>query len=866
MKLKLVKISSILVIVCSCLSVLVLKNNAQAYYHINKNKTAECFAVSYYLAEGTEGSSSESYHVQGEKVDVTPDYHTGKTLTSNKICAYVDSSGAIKGELVDSNNMPKDVTPIGSPRLELTDDKKGLFVTWCPNGGSVCLRKKKKKSKTFYIKDYKTFRAFATDVNNAAPAEYKYFLRTASRQALVDSNGNPIATTDSDALKDAISQTSSNDDEEGGSDVVEDCANQGGAQSLGWIICPIMSLLGDAAEGLYNSAVEPALNIEPKLFSDSNTNTAGAWGIFRNIANVIFVILMLLVIFSQLTGVGIDNYGIKKILPKLIVVAVLTNLSYVLCVLAIDVSNILGNSFQGLFEGMRGGLDLTLDFKDGTVIGNQIKNTAGSMVGVGVLGALVGMSGGIWEAPMVALSLLLGAIGVVVSIFFLFVLLAAREAAIVVLVVLAPVAMVLYALPNTKKVFDKWLKAFEGLLLVYPIAGLLVGGGNYVSALLIHSGMGSDFFGALTAMIAGVLPIFFIPTMLKGSFSALGTIGARISGFGAGASRGVTRALGNSGAYKNMQESARMWADKSQAGTGDISKMGRFGKAIRGGERGITAARARNIRNVKDYGNRELLATGAGYGAALAGAESENMKQRVAGYESLLAGDNELGEGGSKVNANNIDGNGVDSLKSFHRNALSEYANASTNEERDTAMAKIRAVQNIMSKTDSGRSAVATNIANSVTAGGNSAVAASNAASHLMSEYGDLYKTKNRGTEQMLRDLTGGNKDYVDEDTGKVNMDAIANNINNKTYGMAGTKDYTEETLAGADEAALQGLIDNLSKMDNEQLQNIQGTASRAIQKSASGNLSVQPKVLNKLKEINNYRRTVDNTGDFIPE
>ena len=368
--------------------------------------------------------------------------------------------------------------------------------------------------------------------------------------------------------------------------------------------------------------------------------------------------------------------------------------------------------------------------------------------------------------------------------------------------------------------------------------------------------MGSDFFGALTAMIAGVLPIFFIPTMLKGSFSALGTIGARISGFGAGASRGVTRALGNSGAYKNMQESARMWADKSQAGTGDISKMGRFGRFIRGNERGITAARARNIRNVKDYGNRELLATGAGYGAALAGAESENMKQRVAGYESMLSGDNDLG-----VNANS-----VDSLSKFHKNALSEYANASSNDERNTAMAKIRAVQNIMSKTDPGRSAVATNIANSVTAGGNSAVAASNAASHLMSEYGDLYKTKNRGTEQMLRDLTGGNKDYVDEDTGKVNMDAIANNINNKTYGMAGTKDYTEETLAGADEAALQGLIDNLSKMDNEQLQNIQGTASRAIQKSASGNLSVQPKVLNKLKEINNYRRTVDNTGDFIPE
>ena len=844
----------IVVLVSSMCVGIMMQSDANAYFNTNKEKTAQCFAISYKVLE-----ANVQQMVQGEKTDTGT--AMGDRYATNRICAYIDKDGKVSGDLVDKKAPPLDMKSTTIPQL--SSNGKAITLSYCSDGDSICSSNSlvgkisgTVETKSFLVKDYATFYDLAYAINNYSlvPKQYKTIISgiTGTKEALKDANGNEINGSAADAANEAHEakvdgdKIEGSDDEEGGSDIVEDCANQGGAQSLGWIICPIMSLLGDAAEGLYYGAVEPALNIEPKLFSDSNTNTADAWGRIRNIANVIFVVLMLLVIFSQLTGVGIDNYGIKKILPKLIVVAVLTNLSYVLCVLAIDVSNILGNSFQGLFEGMREGLDLTLDFKDGTVIGNQIKSTAGSiMVGAGILAALVRMGGAIWQSPMVALSLLLGAIGVVISIFFLFVLLAAREAAIVVLVVFAPVAMVLYALPNTKKVFDKWLKAFEGLLLVYPIAGLLVGGGNYVSALLIHSGMGSDFFGALTAMIAGVLPIFFIPTILKGSFSALGTIGTRISGFGANASRGVTRAIGNSEAYKNVQESARMWADRNQAGAGDISKMGRFGRFIRGGERGITAARARNIRNVREYGNRELLATGAGYGAALAGAESENMKQRVAGYESMLSGDNDLG-----VNANS-----VDSLSNFHRNALSEYANASTNDERNTAMAKIRAVQNIMSKTDPGRSAVAANIANSVTAGGNSAVAASNAASHLMSEYGDLYKTKNRGTEQMLRDLTGGNKDYVDEDTGKINMDAIANNINNKTYGMAGTNKYTEETLAGADEAALKGLVANLGKMNDEQLQNIQGTASRAIQKSMTGSLNVKPEVLRELEKINNYRK-----------
>jgi hypothetical protein len=83
-------------------------------------------------------------------------------------------------------------------------------------------------------------------------------------------------------------------------------------------VCPVLEWIGDAATGIYDNVIDPSLRVDPKLFSNSETNNTvkNAWKTFRDFANVLFIILFLIVIFSQLTGVGIDNYGIKKILPR----------------------------------------------------------------------------------------------------------------------------------------------------------------------------------------------------------------------------------------------------------------------------------------------------------------------------------------------------------------------------------------------------------------------------------------------------------------------------------------------------------------------------------------------------------------------
>lgn len=345
------------------------------------------------------------------------------------------------------------------------------------------------------------------------------------------------------------------------------CQSKGAVLSMGWIFCQILQITGRAVNGIYNNVLVPQLKIEPQLFTGKNGDnpTEQAWNIFRNMANTAFVVALLVIIFSQLTGVGIDNYGIKRTLPKLIVAAILVNLSYIICQLAVDLSNILGNGLQSLLQSLpAGGGDQVLsDMVDrvDAVKGTYQIDTGSTITAVTLVAVAVG---GAFSAIFVEtaglVSLLASAVGALVSLIFLFILLAARQAAIVILVVVSPVAFVCYMLPNTKKLFDKWLKLGSSLLLVYPICGLLIGGGNYISKLLLAVN-NDTWMSAIVAIVAGIIPLFFIPSILRNAFSAMGNLGAKITGFGQRMGNGAMRLTRNTRTFKNLENRAKSWSE-----------------------------------------------------------------------------------------------------------------------------------------------------------------------------------------------------------------------------------------------------------------------------------------------------------------
>ena len=319
----------------------------------------------------------------------------------------------------------------------------------------------------------------------------------------------------------------------------------GVAGSLGWILCPVLKVVSEGVDDIYDSYIqEQFLVVDPSKVQEGGS-VYESWAVIRNAANTIFVILFLIVLFSQLTGIGLTNYGIKKMLPRLIVISVVVNVSFLICQFAVDVSNILGYGLNSLFDGMSTNAGLTGSL--GQTTGATSGGTAATWVEV--LGLAIAASTiGSWLIP-----LLLTLLSCAISVFFGAVILAARQAAIYILIVLAPAAIVCYALPNAKRaIFDRWLKIFTSMLMVFPICGALVGGGFFASNILL--GANGGFFLTLVAMLLRVAPFLLIPSLVRSSMTALGNVGARISSLGDRLGGATTGAIRRSDGYQRLNE------------------------------------------------------------------------------------------------------------------------------------------------------------------------------------------------------------------------------------------------------------------------------------------------------------------------
>ena len=284
--------------------------------------------------------------------------------------------------------------------------------------------------------------------------------------------------------------------------------------SLGWLICPSMSLGGKLADAGYSS-VSMFLDISPDIFND-NPELGGAkqaWNFFRDIANVVFVLLFLWVIFSQISNVGVSNYGIKKILPKLILGAILINLSFYICQLAVDLSNILGYALKGVLEGA----SLRAETSDTGLGGGFVAVLTGALGLVGApLFAFLTVS-----IPMLIWTLLSIAAALLILVF--------RQAAVILLIAISPIAFAAWLLPNTESLFKKWVSAFKGLLVVFPVVSLMYGSGKLAGAVLSNSSGGIMQF---VAMCAPIVPLIATPFVIKSSLNSLGSLGAKLSNNG----------------------------------------------------------------------------------------------------------------------------------------------------------------------------------------------------------------------------------------------------------------------------------------------------------------------------------------------
>ena len=294
---------------------------------------------------------------------------------------------------------------------------------------------------------------------------------------------------------------------------------------LGWWICPQTGKIAEAVDWLYDK-IEDILVINPVEAKDGSP-IYEIWKYIKGVTNVVFIIFLLVVVYSQLTGVGISNYGIKKTLPKLIVVAVLVNLSFIICTLAVDVSNIVGNGLRGLFTSVEEATLGTMQVSSGAYVSmsQMYASMAGGTalaIGAGVIGF---ETGAIWMLIPVVL-------GAIVAVASGLITIALRQAVVTLLIMISPLAIVAYMLPNTEQWFKRWRQLFTRMLVFYPVFSLLFGASSLAGWAIIASA--KDGFGLLLGVAIQIFPLFFSWSLMKMSGTFLGTINAKMHSLAAG--------------------------------------------------------------------------------------------------------------------------------------------------------------------------------------------------------------------------------------------------------------------------------------------------------------------------------------------
>lgn len=333
----------------------------------------------------------------------------------------------------------------------------------------------------------------------------------------------------------------------GTSDVANTCRQNGGA--LAWVMCPILEKINEGIQNLYQWVLD-------SLFRYDNIATGEGvfevWQRFLPIANIAFAIVFMVIIYSTATSTGLSNYSVKKIMPRLVIGAILVNISFYICAAVVDLTNILGANI-GKFIGEANGLPV------------------------------LGIRDGLLTTALIILVVLCASGALVLGLVMIIALVAFRQVAITMLIIISPIAFVLWLLPNTEKLFKRWMKAFTQMLFVYPAVSATFG-----ACMLVASVMDSDDKGGLLgfiikpllvlAPVAAIVPIMKMGGEVMGSLNKLANQAAKVTG----ASK---YAKDKDEARRKKVQTGRFGEGVRQSRIGQIGR-GRVGRVITGGSMG----------------------------------------------------------------------------------------------------------------------------------------------------------------------------------------------------------------------------------------------------------------------------------------
>ena len=570
---------------------------------------------------------------------------------------------------------------------------------------------------------------------------------------------------------------------------------------VGWIVCPIIRASTGVVVTLYNFMQANFLNIKSdQLFSNSGKGQEAFkhWVTFRDIANIFFVIMIAIIIFSQVTGVGISNYGIKKMLPKIIIYAILVNISWYIVVIAIDISNIVGSTlFKWLSDNGR------WDFSSDAQTGQS--PVEGILTGHAKIGALIaaGVTAALVAGSTILLFLVSAAFAVVMTVFILMV----REAAVIILVVTSPLAFVAGLLPNTEGFFKKWTKLMKNMLMIYPICSLMVGGALFVSNLLYSV---SD--DELLKTIYGVLPILSLFAIIAVIKTVLSFIDGLTGGNLRGAIDRMSGKINSVGQNSNWAKALREKEAKRSIGgiaIGEKARAAKYEEKQYGRNRKeLRRLQAKKNLTPSDYRRRAQL------GANISSFEKSQMDGMIAAMTDGI-------------------GNSVSNVDS----ELARISNVSDPVQQGLMYSALSQAVTKSGLNGAGQAAAMSSIASSALNIGDAEQRKSVAAQIASKAGSDIKKVNPAAAKAVMQDFSSGNIKSVQD---------FENDIS--TYSGASAKqmaDWSDMSSANVNDnkafKAMQSAFNSGDQSKISQAQNMGKIAEQALTANANGTMSLTP-------------------------
>ncbi len=288
---------------------------------------------------------------------------------------------------------------------------------------------------------------------------------------------------------------------------------------LKWFMCPLLHLAESAVRQLDNLITYMLTFPTSDYFDNSNNSLGNAWGSMRNLSLGLLVIAGLVMVISQAVSWGpFDAYTIKKVMPRLVFAVIFISISLPILRIMIEFSNVAGVGIRELIERL-----FDANFSNGVTFNNGAL-TIGT-VAVGAAGLSLGFLG--------ILSLMGTAI---LAVLIAFLVLTARQLLILMLVIVAPIAIACYILPNTERVWKMWWDFFWRALVAFPIISAFIATGHAFAKVASYSttvpGSDSTLHDTLASLIAFAAyfgPYFALPFAFRLAGGAVGQIGGIVN-------------------------------------------------------------------------------------------------------------------------------------------------------------------------------------------------------------------------------------------------------------------------------------------------------------------------------------------------